>query len=73
MKQVTLHIPDEKYSFFMELRTRLGFVKKNESKKKEKIAETQALTGFREAVHQMNLVKQGKLKARDARELLNEL
>jgi hypothetical protein len=69
MKQVTLHIPDKQYSFFMELVARLGFVK--EARQKEDAQET--LVGFEEAVHQINLVKQGKLKARDARELINEL
>ena len=31
------------------------------------------LLGLKQAVEEMNLVKQGKLKARDAKDLLNEL
>lgn len=31
------------------------------------------LYGLQQAVEEMNLVKQGKLKARDAKDLLNEL
>lgn len=31
------------------------------------------LQGIQQAVEEMNLVKQGKLKARDAKDLLNEL
>ena len=31
------------------------------------------LSGLKQAVDEMNLVKQGKLKARDAKDLLNEL
>jgi len=31
------------------------------------------LQGLQKAVEEMNLIKQGKLKARDAKELLNEL
>ena len=31
------------------------------------------LQGLQQAVEEMNLVKQGKLKARDAKDLLNEL
>ncbi|HYX09921.1 MAG TPA: hypothetical protein VE912_24550 [Bacteroidales bacterium] len=31
------------------------------------------LKGIKQAVEEMNLVKQGKLKARDAKDLLNEL
>ena len=71
MKQVTLHIPDNKYPVFMELAHSLNFVKKievDENPAKEKI-----LKGVRQAVKEMNLVKAGKLKARDARELINEL
>jgi hypothetical protein len=71
MKQVTLHIPDNKYPLFMELAHSLNFVKKievDENPAKEKI-----LKGIKQAVKEMNLVKTGKLKARDARELINEL
>jgi hypothetical protein len=71
MKQVTLHIPDKKYPLFMELAHSLNFVKKievDENPGKEKI-----LKGIKQAVKEMNLVKAGKLKARDARELINEL
>lgn len=31
------------------------------------------LSGLKQAVEEMNLVKQGRLKARDAKDLLNEL
>ena len=31
------------------------------------------LSGLKQAVEEMNMVKQGKLKARDAKDLLNEL
>jgi hypothetical protein len=71
MKQVTLHIPDNKYPLLMELAHSLNFVKKievDENPGKEKI-----LKGIKQAVKEMNLVKAGKLKARDARELINEL
>jgi hypothetical protein len=55
----------------MELAHSLNFVKKievDENPGKEKI-----LKGIKQAVKEMNLVKAGKLKARDARELINEL
>jgi len=71
MKQVTLHIPDNKYHLFMELAHSLNFVKKievEENPGKEKI-----LKGIKQAVKEMNLVKAGKLKTRDAKELINEL
>ena len=70
MKEVIVYIPEKKFSFFMELINSLDFVKKEEITLQ---SEDQAVKGFKEAVRQINLVKEGKLKARDARELLNEL
>lgn len=70
MKEVTLYIPEKKFSFFMELVNSLDFVKKEEGAGH---SEERSVKGFKEAVRQINLVKQGKLKARDARELLHEL
>jgi hypothetical protein len=72
MKQVTLHIPDKKYLFFIELAKSLDFVKKIEEEEEEPTKE-EILEGFKQAVKELNLVKKGKLKARDARELINEL
>lgn len=69
MKQITLYIPEEKFSFFMELIDSIDFVKKEVSDN----SRTKTENGFKEAVRQINLVKQGKLKARDARALLDEI
>lgn len=69
MKQITLYIPEEKFSFFMELIDSIDFVKKEVSDN----SRTKTENGFKEAVRQINLVKQGKLKARDARVLLDEI
>jgi len=71
MKHVTLSIPDNKYPLFMELARSLNFVKKievDEDSSKEKI-----LKGIKQSVKEVNLVKAGKLKARNARDLINEL
>lgn len=70
MKQVTLHIPDN-YPLFMELAHSLNFVKKIEVE--ENPSKGKVLKGIKQAVKEVNLVKAGKLKARDARELVNEL
>lgn len=70
MKQVTLHIPDKNYPFFLELVKRLDFVEKieeNEPSKKE------VLSNLREAVEELKLIKAGKREGISARELLNEL
>lgn len=72
MKQVTLHITDKKYPLFIELAKSLDFVKKIEQDDDEPTKE-QILQGIKQAVKEVNLIKQGKLKPRDARELLNEL
>jgi hypothetical protein len=71
VKQVTLHIPDNKYPLLMELAHSLNFVKKIEVE--ENPSEKKVLKGVKQAVKEVNLVKAGKLKARDARDLINEL
>jgi len=70
MRQVTLHIPDKKYSLFIELAKSLDFVKKiqEDSPNKEAI-----LAGIKESVNEVNLIKAGKIKGIDAKDLLNEL
>ena len=72
MKHVTLHIPDKKYPLFIELAKSLDFVKKIEEEDNQ-FPKEQILKGIKQAVKEINLVKAGKLKARDARELINEL
>jgi len=72
MRQVTLHISDKKYPLFIELVKSLDFVKKIEEEDSEPSKE-HILQDIRQAVKEVNLIKAGKLKARDARELLNEL
>ena len=71
MKQITLQIPDSNYPFFLELIKSLHFVKKIEAT--DELSKEEILQGIRQAVKEINLVKAGKLKARDARELINEL
>jgi hypothetical protein len=72
MKEVTVQIPNKKYEIFLELMKSLTFVKKvktvdDEPTKKE------ILDGIRQAVKEVNLIKQGKLKPTSLKELLNEL
>ena len=71
MKQITLHIPDKKVPFFMELIKSLKFIKKVETE--EETSKEEILQGIKEAVDQVNLAKQGKVKLKSARDLLNEL
>ena len=67
--KVLLDINDSKAPFVLELLKNLPFVKaKNLTQYKAKVLED-----IREAVEEMNLIKAGKLKARDAEELFREL
>ena len=72
MRRVTLHIHDEKYPVFIELAKSLDFVAKIEEEE-QKISGKKVLRGLNQAVKEMNLIKEGKLQARDARALINEL
>ena len=67
--KLILDIKDNKAGFIMELLKSFSFVKaKPLTPYKE-----QVLQELQEAVENMTLVKQGKLKARPAKDLLNEL
>lgn len=67
--KVLLDIQDNKAQSLLEVLKSLPYVKaKTISGEKAKI-----LVELKEAVENLNLVRQGKLKARPARELLNEL
>lgn len=67
--KVLLDIKDAKAPFVMELLQSLSFVKaKTLTPYKAKILED-----VKEAVEEMKLIKAGKLKARNAEDVLNEL
>ena len=67
--KLLLEIKDNKAAFFMELLKNFSYVKaKTISDEKALLIEE-----MKEAVHNLKLVRQGKLKARPAKELLDEL
>jgi len=69
----TVAIPEKDYSLFLEVVKRFKWkVKGNTSIAKTK-ASNPLLDEIKEAVENMNLVKQGKLKARPIQDLLDEL
>ncbi len=72
MKEVTVQIPDKKYEMFLELMKSLSFVKKVKTSDDEPTKE-EILDGIRQAVKEVNLIKQGKMKGRPVQELLDEL
>lgn len=67
--KVLLEIPDNKAAFFMELLKSFSFVKAKPISPEK----AQLLLELKEAVENLNLVKEGKFKARPAKELLHEL
>ena len=67
--KVLLEIPDNKADFFMEVLKSFSFVKSRPLSPEK----AQVLLELKEAVENLNLVKQGKLSARPAKELLHEL
>lgn len=67
--KVLLDIKDKKAPFILELLKNFSFVKtKTISPYKAKVFED-----IQEAVEEMKLVKKGKLKTRNAEDLINEL
>lgn len=67
--KIILDIKDSKASFFMELLKSFSFVKATPlTPYKEKVLED-----VKEAVEQMQQIKSGKLKGRNAEDLFNEL
>ncbi len=67
--KVLLEVDDKKAPFFMEVLKNFSFVKAT------KVSPQKALLikEIRETVDNVNLYKRGKLKARPAKELLDEL
>lgn len=67
--KVLLDIKDTKAEFILELLKNFSFVKT----KPLTPYKANVLEGIKEAVEEMKLVKAGKLKARNAEDLFNEL
>jgi hypothetical protein len=66
---VLVEVQDSKAEFILELLNNFPFAKA----KTISPAKAQLLLELKEAVENLNLVKQGKLKARPAKDLLDEL
>jgi len=80
MKQVVLNIPESEYRFFMKVIKNFPFVEVDE--KKNKLLEQEAnlipanrkIWGrIKEGLKEVELIEQGKMKAKSAKEFLNEL
>lgn len=67
--KVLVDVKDNKVDFILELLNNFSFTRA----KTISPAKAQLIEEIKEAVENLNLVKQGKLKARPAKDLLNEL
>lgn len=67
--KVLLDIKDSQAPFFMELLKNFSFVKATTLSPQK----AEVLKNLKESVEQVNLAKEGKIKLKSARELLNEL
>ncbi len=73
--KIMLDIKDNKADFVMELLNNLSFVKASpvSSNKKMSPYKRKVLNGLKQAVKEMHLIKQGKLKAIPAKQIFNDL
>ena len=80
MKQLVLNIPESEYRFFLKVIKNFPFVEVDE--KKNKLMELEAkLTPanhkiwgrIKEGLKKVELIEQGKMKAKSAKEFLDEL
>lgn len=70
MKQVVLNIPENKFSFFMELVHDFKYIK---IEKTVEIADSDIVAGIRQGLKEVQLIEQGKMKATPLKDFLNEL
>lgn len=70
MKQVVLNIPENKFSFFMELVRNFKYIK---IEKTVEIADSDIVEGIRQGLKEVQLIEQGKMKATPLKDFLNEL
>ncbi|MEA5458280.1 hypothetical protein VB796_04490 [Arcicella sp. LKC2W] len=77
MRQLTISIPDNHASFFLKVVKAFDFVKVEKNIKVEEPSlsaeQKRILDGISEAVNEVNLHKQGKIKLQSGDEFLNEL
>ena len=69
MAQYLINLPDSKTAFFMEVLKNFSFVKTTPITEEK----SNIIQDIKEAVNEMKLVKEGKLEARNAEDLFNEL
>jgi ribosomal protein S4E len=80
MKQLVLNIPESEYRFFMKVIRNFPFVEVD--KKKNRLLELEAKltpanrkiwSNIKDGLKEVELIEQGKMKAKSAKDFLNEL
>lgn len=71
MKNIVLSVEDKEFPFFMNLIKKFDFVHVKDTEIRN--SKQAFLDGLKEAVDEVNLAKQGKIKLKSAEELLHEL
>lgn len=67
--KLLVEVPDEKAKSFLEMLKKLAYVKTEKLNRKDE----EFYEGLKEAVEEVNLAKQGRIKLKSAKELLDEL
>ena len=75
MKEITVHIPDNKYNFFITLIKSLNFVKlaERKAKRNESSEEKKFVEDIRHSLIEVEQHIQGKVKLQTAKDFINEL
>jgi hypothetical protein len=74
MKRITITVPDDKYSFVLDLVKSLKFVQKvDTSASRISPGKAKFLKEFEEAIQEMKDIEAGKKKGKTMEEFLNEL
>ncbi len=80
MKQIVLNIPESEYRFFMKVIKNFPFVEVDEKKNRlleleEKLTppNRKIWRNFKESLKEVELIEQGKIKEKSAKDFLNEL
>lgn len=68
MKEVTVHVKENKYKFFIELIKNFDFVSISKKPGKKEI-----LLSIAKGMQEVQLAEKGKIKSRPAKNFLNEL
>lgn len=73
MKEITIKVPEDQVEFFYQLIEQLGFSKSVKRSVNASGGKKKVLKEIKQGLKEVKLAKAGKLKSKNARQLLNEL